>query len=72
MLVGLLITVWILAALAVVLFTRGGRVATRSACCLCGASFATGAERAEVDGEHAHPRCLRRFDSAMPGFRNAA
>jgi hypothetical protein len=72
MLTGLLITGWLIATVAVILFTRGGRIATRSACCLCGATFAAGTERVEVAGEHAHPRCLRRFDAAVPGFRSAA
>ena len=72
MLTGLFITGWLIAAVAVLLFTRGGRIATRSACCLCGATFAPRAERIEVAGEHAHPRCLRRFDAELTGFRSAA
>lgn len=72
MLTGLLITGWIIGALAILLFTRGGRIASRSACCLCGAGFAPRAARATVDGDDAHPRCLRRFDAAVPGFPHAA
>lgn len=72
MLSGMLITGWLIAAVAVLLFTRGGRIATRSACCLCGSSFAPSAERVEVAGEHAHPRCLRRFDAELTGLRPAA